>query len=140
MLGCEQKCHTKVNIFFWWKFLGLPVNSLAIQFFFMVLLFSKMLGNFRICTSLMLLMIIVYLAQCCFIFWKKSSFLSKFFWKKNRLVRKSLLTNRCLWNRMSVSVNGNHFLHQIVAILLLLFYPLSQYSEKWPKMVTFILQ
>ena len=55
----------------------------------MVLFFSKLLGNFRICTSLMLLMIIVYLAQCCLIFWKKTSPLFNFF--KNRLVRKSLL-------------------------------------------------
>ena len=44
--------------------------------------------------SLMLLMIIVHLAQRCLIFQKKFSLLFKFFEK--RLVRKSLLINRCL--------------------------------------------
>jgi hypothetical protein len=49
---------------------------------FMVLFFSKLFGNCRISLSLMLLMIIVHLAQCCSIFQKKSSPLFKIFQKK----------------------------------------------------------
>ena len=59
------------------KFLGLHAGKA-----FLVPFFSKSFGNYRISLSLMLLILIVNLAQCCLIFQKKSSLLFKFFWKK----------------------------------------------------------
>ena len=76
----------------------------------MFLFFSKLLGNFRICTSLMLLMKIVLLAQCCLIFWKNTSLLLNFFQKKTSwkiVAYKPLLIkhNECMFIFASVTFN-----------------------------------
>ena len=82
----------------------------------MVVFFSKLLGNFRICTSLMLLMIIVYLTQCCLIFQKKTSPLFIFFQKKTSwkiVAYKPLLIkqNECICDWNSYQMSNCEFLY-----------------------------
>ena len=67
------------------------------------LLNFKWLGNYRISTSLMLLMIFAFLAKCCLIFWNTTSLLLNFFSKKRLVIPfvayKSLLIkhNDCMF-------------------------------------------
>ena len=56
----------------------------------MPLMFSKLLAKLRICNSFMLFMIIVYLTQCCLIFWKKISLSFNSF-------QKSYTQNECMY-------------------------------------------